>query len=588
MRSGKLRASTHNLFASVFDKEDVPQQWNKGDMVNLSKPKGDKEMLTNKRGLTLTSNVGKLFERVLNNRVVEVLPFSEAQAGGRPGRCTVDQHFILHEVVKQRRSENKPTYCAFLDVHKAYDKAWRGIILHILWEADIRGKLWRLLHLLNSDITAQIRTRFGLTRIINVNGGVKQGGVLSVGQFAKMIDELNAELVDADLGVHYNDLLISCLMFVDDVILIADSAEDLQKSLDVCFKFFCMCHLQISQVKSNIVVFNKKARTLIRTWTFGPLVLEEVNFYKYLGYVLMANLSCKDNMQHKRGLIEAALATCMAVASHEVLHHITLETLLQLYNTCIVQIILHGTEMWTESSYDSLEQLQTKCLKRLLKIPTSTPNPATVFEFGNLPIQILVERRQLGFYHKLKSSPNSLAGKILAIQEESLPERPHSWANHIHKVLNKYELVYVEGITKDGWKHLMRKPTNLHGNVVVTDQAGKLSKMSRLLGSKNQIRREEYITSLPLFKARLLFKARCRMLNLKNNFRSNSPDLLCELCHTELEDDDHLFDRCPVLEPERSTLQIRRDELFENDTPLERMSVIADFLIHVEKKLRKL
>ena len=173
--SETLQNSCHDLFKSIFQTEDVPKQWGEGKMLNFKKGKGDPEFLSNKRGITLTSNVGKLFERVLNNRVMGILPFSGAQAGGQHGKGPPDQLFTLYEILKQRKAEKKPTYVAFLDVHKAYDKAWRGVILHILWEANIRGKLWRLLHHLNTDITAQILTRFGLTRIINVKGGVKQG-----------------------------------------------------------------------------------------------------------------------------------------------------------------------------------------------------------------------------------------------------------------------------------------------------------------------------------------------------------------------------------------------------------------------------
>ena len=80
----------------------------------------------------------------------------------------------------------------------------------MIWEANIRGKLWRILYNLNSNITAKILTRFGLTRIINVNGGVKQGGVLSVGQFSKMIDELNGHLLDIGVRVNFNGLIIPC------------------------------------------------------------------------------------------------------------------------------------------------------------------------------------------------------------------------------------------------------------------------------------------------------------------------------------------------------------------------------------------
>ena len=113
------------MFNIIFKKEDIPQQWLNGILININKGNCNPELLTNKRGISLTSNVGKVFERILNARVIQNLPFSDAQAGGRPNRSTVDQIFALKEVVKQRSSEIKPTYCAFIDIKKAYDKAWR-------------------------------------------------------------------------------------------------------------------------------------------------------------------------------------------------------------------------------------------------------------------------------------------------------------------------------------------------------------------------------------------------------------------------------------------------------------------------------
>ena len=65
------------------------------------------------------------------------LPFPEAQAGGRLNRSTTDQIFAMKEVVKQLLSEIKPTYCAFIDIQKAYHKSWRDIIFKILWECGI-------------------------------------------------------------------------------------------------------------------------------------------------------------------------------------------------------------------------------------------------------------------------------------------------------------------------------------------------------------------------------------------------------------------------------------------------------------------
>ena len=48
----------------------VPPQWREGLIVNLFK-KGDKEDPGNYRGITLLSVAGKVFCKVLNNRLVQ-------------------------------------------------------------------------------------------------------------------------------------------------------------------------------------------------------------------------------------------------------------------------------------------------------------------------------------------------------------------------------------------------------------------------------------------------------------------------------------------------------------------------------------
>jgi hypothetical protein len=47
----------------------------------------------------------------------------EEQGGFRPGRGTIDQRFVLTEILKSRVGIS--TYTAFIDVKKAYDTVWR-------------------------------------------------------------------------------------------------------------------------------------------------------------------------------------------------------------------------------------------------------------------------------------------------------------------------------------------------------------------------------------------------------------------------------------------------------------------------------
>ena len=74
------------LFSVIWQEEIVPRQWREGLIVNIFK-KGDREDPANYRGITLLSVVGKVFCKILNNRLVQCLDkegaLHEGQAGFR-------------------------------------------------------------------------------------------------------------------------------------------------------------------------------------------------------------------------------------------------------------------------------------------------------------------------------------------------------------------------------------------------------------------------------------------------------------------------------------------------------------------------
>ena len=116
----------------------MPPQWREGLIVIMFK-KGDNP--GNYRGTTLLSVVGKVFCKVLNDRLVKHLDKgkAEGQAGFRVGRGCVDNIYTMNELVQGRLKEGKETYAFFLDVQKAYDSVWRNGLWLKLWEFGVRG-----------------------------------------------------------------------------------------------------------------------------------------------------------------------------------------------------------------------------------------------------------------------------------------------------------------------------------------------------------------------------------------------------------------------------------------------------------------
>ena len=89
----------HNLFNKLFKAGYFPQEWTEGHIVPIFK-KGDVNEVSNYRVITLHSTIGKLFTRVLNDRLNSWAEnysiYIEAQAGFRKHMTTVDNIFLPH------------------------------------------------------------------------------------------------------------------------------------------------------------------------------------------------------------------------------------------------------------------------------------------------------------------------------------------------------------------------------------------------------------------------------------------------------------------------------------------------------------
>ena len=79
--------------------------------------KGNYNNAENFRGITLLSVLGKLYTRVLNNRLAKwagsYIIYIEAQFGFRKGRSTVDCVFIFQNIIQKFLQSGKKTVCIF-------------------------------------------------------------------------------------------------------------------------------------------------------------------------------------------------------------------------------------------------------------------------------------------------------------------------------------------------------------------------------------------------------------------------------------------------------------------------------------------
>ena len=81
--------------------------------------------------------------------------------------------------------------------------------------------------------------------------GVRQGQNDSPTLFLAYIDSLAKAIKDLHLGVTYGEINVSLLMYADDIVLMAESEEALQRMLDELYKWCNTWNMVINTEKTQ-------------------------------------------------------------------------------------------------------------------------------------------------------------------------------------------------------------------------------------------------------------------------------------------------------------------------------------------------
>jgi hypothetical protein len=112
---------------------------------------------------------------------------------------------------------------------------------------------------LYDPILGRLCTTHGVSYFIRSTIRVKQGCPLSPTLFGIYIDELESCLhvqIQEGNGCLLHQVLISILLFVDDVVLLASSTKGLQRQLDALSLFYDLRRLTVNLGKTKVMIFH--------------------------------------------------------------------------------------------------------------------------------------------------------------------------------------------------------------------------------------------------------------------------------------------------------------------------------------------
>jgi exonuclease III len=223
------------LIQSVWYTGCIPKQWSEVQIVNLFKG-GDTENTNNYRGISLISCAFKVLLSLMATRLSraseEAGLITREQGGFRKREEAVAQAVALAEIVRRRWLGGKPTYGAFIDFKKAYDRVYHGHLFRLLDHVGIRGGFLDLIKTMYKETRYEVRMGDLSSESFTPTRGAKQGDPLSPILF---IIYINSCLERSSVrGVRPSTELIRCkgLMYADDVIGLESDREDVQAVID--------------------------------------------------------------------------------------------------------------------------------------------------------------------------------------------------------------------------------------------------------------------------------------------------------------------------------------------------------------------
>ncbi|BHF76369.1 hypothetical protein SprV_0501946700 [Sparganum proliferum] len=359
------------LFQEMWRQGEVPQDFKDATIVHLYKRKGNRQICDNHRGISLLNIAGKIFARILLNRLNNHLEqglLPESQCGFRRHRGTTDMIFAARQLQEKCQEMRTHLYSTFVDLTKAFDTVNREGLWKIMQKFGCPKLFIQMVRQLHDGMMARVTDNGAISEAFAVTNEVKQGCVLAPTLFSLMF---SAMLMDAyrderPLGIriayrtdgqllnqrwmHFQSRVSTTtvheLLFVDDCALNTTSEEDMQRSLDL-FSAACANFGLVINTQKTVVMHRQSPNSAATAPNAPPpqqisvngTQLQVVENFPYLGSTLSRSTKIDDEVPRRISKDSQAFGRLRSTVWNR--HGLQLSTKLKMYKAVILPTLLY-------------------------------------------------------------------------------------------------------------------------------------------------------------------------------------------------------------------------------------------------------
>lgn len=383
-----------DAYNSIWTSNTFPATWKETILVPIPKPGKNPNIPGNLRPIHLSSCVLKLFERMINRRLMDTLEernvFGQHQAAFRKGRQTLDTLASIESYGKNAIATKKHAEFLFLDIEKAYDRTWRRLILEGLAKARIGGHMASFCSRFLEDRRFRVHFNGEVSSLKVLQNGVPQGSVLAVTFFLLAIDSIR-QYIDRDVFLE---------LFADDITLgvsdvnVRRARQKLQTVVNAIARWSKETGFKvaISKTAAMHVCFKRFHAKKQPTLKLENQEVEFVGSHKVLGVWLDYRLSFKRHLaktkaECRRGL---NLMRCLGKTKFGA----DRVTMIHLIRATLLPKLLYGIPITSgagESEYMKLAPVYHEAIRLATGAYRSSPIDSILADSGLLPFNFLVD-----------------------------------------------------------------------------------------------------------------------------------------------------------------------------------------------------
>ena len=245
------------VFNSMLVHGMCPRSMLVGTMIPIPKVKQQVVCESdNFRAIALSSILGKVLDWIILIKEEKSLCTSELQFGFKPGVSTTQCTHVVNETISYYNFNKTNVHMVLLDASKAFDRVKYCKLFEELLNRDISPIVLRLLAVLYTSQTLQVKWKSIKSDNFSVVNGVKQGGVLSPILFSVYVDGLLTRLKKSGTGCVVGNSYVGAISYADDLVLLAPTHRGVSRMITECELFADEYDIMFNAKKSKYMVFS--------------------------------------------------------------------------------------------------------------------------------------------------------------------------------------------------------------------------------------------------------------------------------------------------------------------------------------------